>query len=470
MAFQEPILQSNLSLFPNNSLEKDFDKCLLEEFNYSKKHYKEILNFNTDIIKNINVIVMIFAGRKQYLEYNLNYMRKLLKENLINEVHLWLYTNDINDTKYIKDNSNLYRTCGTHQEYSEIFTKIEDNSFNISIKIDNTIFIKLNNIYEIILNNNSNNYVYIYENYRIKNKKFFNTSINFSITNFVDLKLSIKEQSLIIEANNKKYLNYKIMENLMISKIEIKSDGIACWKYKQIRNVGIFLYYVHNKNVWRNMLEAYNYYLEYDFDIIIKIDDDVIYFSDTDSFSRYIFFTYLHPEVKCVYSNSLNNMISFTYSGIHGLVDNYLTEKRKNANSTLFKYSYYYMDFETAKKLHLSFIENPDKYLQKFRMPINIDNCLNINYKNISGGDNPFYVSSHVFSFTKANYNFFFDKSKTNKRRFWDEGYILFEIKKKVFYPNFYSIHLAFSPQRRSKVYNANEIFEKYKNLTSYYL
>jgi len=26
---------------------------------------------------------MIFAGRKKYLEYNLNYMRKLLNENLI---------------------------------------------------------------------------------------------------------------------------------------------------------------------------------------------------------------------------------------------------------------------------------------------------------------------------------------------------------------------------------------------------
>ena len=263
-------------------------------------------------------------------------------------------------------------------------------------------------------------------------------------------------------------MNYKILENLIISKIEIKSNGIAFWKYKQIKNVGIFLYNVHNKNVWGNMIEAYNYYLDYDFDIIIKIDDDIIYFSSTDSFSRYIYFTYLHPEVNCVYSNSLNNMISFTYSGIHGLLDNYLIEKRKNANSTLLKYSNYYMDFETAKKLHLSFIENPDKYLQKLRMPINIDKCLNINYK--YGNNNPFYVSSHVFAFTKANYNFFFDKRKTNKGGFWDEAYILFKIKRKVFYPNFYGIHLAFFPQRGSKIYNANEIFEKYKNLTSYYL
>ena len=76
----------------------------------------------------------------------------------------------------------------------------------------------------------------------------------------------------------------------------------------------------------------------------------------------------------------------------------------------------------------------------------------------------------HMFSFTKTNYNFFFDKKKTNKGVFWDETYILFKIKRKVFYPNFYNIHLVFSPQRRSKIYNAKEIFKKYKNLTNYYL
>jgi len=222
-----------------------------------------------------------------------------------------------------------------NQNYSEIFTEIEDNSFNISIKTNNTIFIKLNNIFEIILNNNSKNYINIYENYKVKNKTFFNSSINFSENNIVDLKISIKGHSLIIETNNKKYLNYKLIENLIISKIEIKSNGIAFWKYIQIKNVGIFLYYVHNENVWGNMLEAYNYYLDYEFDIIIKIDDDAIYFSDTDSFSRYIYFTYLHPEVNFVYSNSLNNMISFTYSGIHSLLDNYLIEKRK-------KYKFYF--------------------------------------------------------------------------------------------------------------------------------
>lgn len=466
MTFQEPILPSNLSLFSNNSLAKKFDKCLLEEFNYSKIHYKESLYDNIDLIKNLNIIVMMFAGRKKYLEYNIKYLRKLLKEKIINEVHFWLYTKNINDTKYIKDNSNLYKTIRNHK-YNEIFTEIKENSFNISVKTNNSIFIKLNNKYEIILNNNSNNYIHVYENNQVKNKIYSNTSLNLSKTNFVNLKISIKNHSLIIENNNKKYLKYKNIENIIISKIEIKSDGIAFWKYKQIKNNGIFLFYVHNVNIWQNMLEAYNYYLNENFDIIIKVDDDIIYFSDIDSFRRFVYFTYIHPEVSCVYSNSLNNMISFTYSGIHGLIDNYLTEKRRNQSSTLLKYSYFYWDFESAKKLHYSFIENPDKYLQILRMPINIDKCLTITKDNFKMADNPFYVSSHLFAFIKKNYDIFFDHQET-KGNFWDEAYLLFKVKRKVFYPNFYSIHLAFGPQRNSKNFNATNILEKYKILSNH--
>jgi hypothetical protein len=344
LAYQEPILPNKL--FSNISSVKKFDKCLKEEFSYSKIHYKENLDDNIDLIKNLNIFVFIFAGRKKYLEYNLDYMRNLLKENLIKEVHLWLYTNDENDTKYIKDNSNLYKTCGKHQNYNEIFTEIEENSFDISVKTNNIIFIKLNNLYEIILNKNGYNYIYIYENNKVKSKISFESSINFSKDYFVNLKISIKQHSLNIENNKNKYLNYKNIENTIISRIEIKSNGSAFWKYKQVKNEGILLLNVHNKNIWENMLEAYYSYLNINFDIIIKIDDDIIYFSDIESFSRYAYFTYVHPEVSCVYSNSINNMISFTYSGIHGLIDNYLIEKRRKAKQALFKYSHYYKDFE----------------------------------------------------------------------------------------------------------------------------
>ena len=77
LAYQEPILPNHY--FSSIYSVKEFDKCLIEEFSYSKIHYKESLGDNIDLIKNINIIVIIFAGRKKYLEYNLEYMRKLLK-------------------------------------------------------------------------------------------------------------------------------------------------------------------------------------------------------------------------------------------------------------------------------------------------------------------------------------------------------------------------------------------------------
>jgi len=468
LGYQEPNLSSNY--FTNIALVKEFDKCLKEEFSYSKAHYKESLDDKIDLIKKLNIIVIIFAGRKKFLEYNLEYMTKLLKEKLINKVHLWLYTNNKEDTKYIKDNSNLYKTCGNHQNYNEIFTEIEENSFNISVKANNIIYIRLNNLYEIILSNNDYNFINIYENSKVKKKISFDSSINFSKKYFVNLTISIKEHSLSIEHNNRKCLNYTNIENVIISKIEIKSKGSAFWKYKQIKNEGIFLLNVHNKIIWKNMLEAYYYYLNIPFDIIVKIDDDIIYFSDTDSFSRYIYFTYKHPEVSCVYSNSLNNMISFTYSGIHGLIDNYLLEKRRKTKPTLLKYSNFNKDFESAIKLHNSFLENRNKYLQILRMPINIDKCFSIKYQSIKGGSHPFYTASHVFAFNKKNYDIFFSKKKTKKKHFWDEKYLLYKVKGKVFYPNFYSIHQAFRFQRKSKFYNDEEIFEKYRKLTKHHI
>lgn len=268
--------------------------------------------------------------------------------------------------------------------------------------------------------------------------------------------------------NNTKYLNYKNIKKTTISKIEIKSNENAFWKYKQIKNIGIFLFNVHNQNIWSNMLEAYNYYVNIYFDIIIKIDDDIIYFSDTSSFIRYVYFTYSHPEVNCVYSNSLNNMISFTYSGIYGLIDNYLTERRRKTKINLFKYSHFRWDYTSAKKLHYSFIENPGKYLQALRIPINIDNCFDISYKNIKKENHPFYASCHMFAFIKKNYDIFFNLNKTKKRHFWDEKYLLYKVKKKVFYPNFYAIHHSYSNQRYNKIYNAEEIFEKYKEIRNH--
>ena len=78
LTYQEPILPNNLSLFTNISSAKEFDKCLLEEFAYSKIHYKESQNDNIDLIKHLNVIVMMFVGRKKFLEYKFELHKKII--------------------------------------------------------------------------------------------------------------------------------------------------------------------------------------------------------------------------------------------------------------------------------------------------------------------------------------------------------------------------------------------------------
>jgi hypothetical protein len=48
------------------------------------------------------VIFTIFAGRKRYMEILIKYLYKLLDQELIDELHLWDFTWEIEDAEYIK--------------------------------------------------------------------------------------------------------------------------------------------------------------------------------------------------------------------------------------------------------------------------------------------------------------------------------------------------------------------------------
>lgn len=54
------------------------------------------------------VYFTIFAGRKRYLECLKLYLDKLLKENIVTEVHLWDYVRDPSDSIYIQELSRTF--------------------------------------------------------------------------------------------------------------------------------------------------------------------------------------------------------------------------------------------------------------------------------------------------------------------------------------------------------------------------
>lgn len=88
------------------------------------------------------IILTCFAGRKYNLEILLKYVEKLFNQGSIDEFHLWNFTRNEEDEKYIKSLSTKYKIITPNNkdkwnEYYEYYKKIKDN--DIIIKIDDDI-------------------------------------------------------------------------------------------------------------------------------------------------------------------------------------------------------------------------------------------------------------------------------------------------------------------------------------------
>ena len=58
-------------------------------------------------------IISIFSGRKSNIEVLSKYLKKALEMNIIDEVHYWNNTRNIQDEEYLKTISNLKRTSSS---------------------------------------------------------------------------------------------------------------------------------------------------------------------------------------------------------------------------------------------------------------------------------------------------------------------------------------------------------------------
>jgi len=101
-----------------------------------------------------NVYITIFAGRKRYLECLKVYLDRLLKENIVTEVHLWDYVRDASDSIYIQglcqENPKYVYMKPTKKmshwnEYYEYYSNANYNDEDIVIKCDDdVVFIDTN--------------------------------------------------------------------------------------------------------------------------------------------------------------------------------------------------------------------------------------------------------------------------------------------------------------------------------------
>jgi len=110
--------------------------------------------------KNNKKILTIFAGRKKYLECAKPYYVKLLEDKTIDEIHLWDYTRNIDDSEYIQNLSREnrqfqyikpYKQMDAWDEYYLYYSNANYQDKDIIIKCDDDIvYFDTNQMYKYI--------------------------------------------------------------------------------------------------------------------------------------------------------------------------------------------------------------------------------------------------------------------------------------------------------------------------------
>ena len=426
-----------------------FLKIIFKKYRYNNDE----INFHNKLKWNKKIIVMIFAGRKKYLEILMIYLNYLYKNNKIHEIHFWQYTNNLDDIQFLESISNIHKTSSQYTEYRNIYPEIKENKFFIGIKTaKGGAYLLLNEKYEIIFN--INNSVYSMFKNKIKNERIQKRGTKIPKDKYLFFTIEIVNHNLLVKEKKNILFQYKIEDNTFLSvKIHSEKDSENFWEYKEMKNQNFKLFdsELRMPGLW---FEAYKYYLTYTYEILLKIDDDIIYI-DINRFDEYINFI-RHNSINITIPNLINHAVSLFYNSKNGLLPNdILNEKYNNKNNSLDIFEYY-QDGKQAELIHKYFINNTYKFINNNIEPINLK------------GQKP---SICMFGIKKENFNKVYKSSiieKLYKGRdnnliiFPDEPYA-YNLENNYLFPKFVCVHYQFGPQMKNGL-DEKLIFE-YKKL-----
>ena len=243
------------------------------------------------IYRNANkIIIVIFAGRKQHLEILLRYLKYLKYHKKISEIHFWQFTSNKESEQYLSSLSNLHKTNGKFSYYRNIYPLIYNNNYFV-IRINfqkNGACLLINKKFEIIFNLHEKKDIII--SLKISNNIYYGKQTDIYKKNiYITYKIKIIDYHIIIE-DKKNVLIKSIIDDNHFDSIKIKSqiNAETIWDYEESINKDMKLYDTkfRKRPHW---YETYNFYLNYNFDILIKLDDDIC-FVDINRFDEFITF------------------------------------------------------------------------------------------------------------------------------------------------------------------------------------
>ena len=398
---------------------------------------------------------MIFAGRKKYLEILMKYLLHLKKNKKIDEIHFWQITNDKDNIEYLDSISNIHKTSSKFLEFRTIYPLIKDNSFTINIKSNNGGgIILINDKYELTINLIRNSVSYLKLN---TTNALFLVKLNYKYNEYKFI-IKIIKYNLAINLKDKLLLKCNIDDNNFDSiKIHSLNNSEITWDYIESINKGIKLYDTTFRS-WGHWYEVYKFYLDYDFDILIKIDDDIL-FIDINRFDDFINYIRLFKK-NITIPNLVNHAVSLYYNNKFGLIPDYILDENYLNKSSSLDIFPYFQDGKQGQKIHQFFLENIKRFTNNNLVPQNLM------------GERP---SICMFGISKESYIKAYSPNKIYKSThepeyrdflFDDENYSN-QLLNNYLYLRFVCIHYAFGPQR---VNGLNEYFlENYRKLPREY-
>lgn len=263
------------------------------------------------------VIFTIFAGRKDNLQILFAYLEKLYSKNSIDEIHIWDFTKDVNDERYISDYvGGKIPNDGDILDFKNdmIIGDYKINLIDSNLKITNITNGSI--IQDVCISNNS---------LTIKIKK---TKIETSFTIIND-------------------------DNTCIISTIIGSDNL------RVKYPGWKVFKVLNKKLWG---EYYSYYANQTLytgnDVIIKCDDDVV-FIDCEYFDSFIERRIKNKNYLLYFPNIVNNGVTAFHQSQHKLIP-------MNMPYDTF-FGKLVLDGALANNLHSHFCDDVYGYLKKSR-------------------------------------------------------------------------------------------------------
>jgi hypothetical protein len=253
-------------------------------------------------------IVGVFAGRRANIDILSRYLKDAVKSKLIDEVHFWNITRNVDDEEYLKTICNLRRTSSTSNKYVEIHPRLQNNTFSLTVCASRNLCIQLSGsaVYEICLGCLENTTSTILENGRMV---AFVATPNVLTASGKTFNFSLNKTELLVSTEDDTILRCRV-DGFILKKIEVKSNGsVASLKYTEVKNHGFFFMDTCIKS-WQNFYEYYDT-AEYRDAVIMKCDDDIV-FMDLNKMSNFVAFTRAN-EYDLVFANTINNGVSAFY-------------------------------------------------------------------------------------------------------------------------------------------------------------